>query len=153
VAPTHQNRRCRRICLITTCFLSFSFHQLQKSSTDWKKGGLKVDVLSPEQSCEDGGLRQPEKGLSLLVQHVLGKPLDKTEQMSNWEKRPLREEQILYAGLLTDCHEVHLSVRGRVCLLSVTSKIIKWQMDSLLCGGAGTCSVCPFVDAVLMAEV
>lgn len=40
-----------------------------------------------------------ERGLSLLVRHVLGKPLDKREQLSNWEKRPLREEQILYAGL------------------------------------------------------
>ncbi|XP_075628212.1 exonuclease mut-7 homolog isoform X8 [Balearica regulorum gibbericeps] len=72
--------------------------QLQKSSIDWKKGGRKVDVLSLEQSYEDRGFRQPEKGLSLLVQHVLGKPLDKTEQLSNWEKRPLREEQILYAA-------------------------------------------------------
>lgn len=39
-----------------------------------------------------------EKGLSLLVQQVLGKPLDKTEQMSNWKKRPLRIRQVRYAG-------------------------------------------------------
>ncbi|OXB80631.1 UNVERIFIED_CONTAM: hypothetical protein H355_005560, partial [Colinus virginianus] len=86
---------------------------LQKGSVDWKKGGQKVDVLPPEQSCEDGGLRQPEKGLSLLVQHVLGKPLDKTEQMSNWEKRPLREEQVLYAA--SDAY----------CLLEVYEKLCK----------------------------
>ncbi|NXP04925.1 MUT7 Exonuclease, partial [Thinocorus orbignyianus] len=73
----------------------------------------KVDVLSPEQSYEDRGFRQPEKGLSLLVQHVLGKPLDKTEQLSNWEKRPLREEQILYAA--SDAY----------CLLEIYEKLCK----------------------------
>ncbi|XP_064892243.1 exonuclease mut-7 homolog isoform X5 [Columba livia] len=87
--------------------------QLQKGSIDWKKGGRKVDVVSPEQSDEDRGCRQPEKGLSLLVQHVLGKPLDKTEQLSNWEKRPLREEQILYAA--SDAY----------CLLEIYEKLCK----------------------------
>ncbi|XP_055576384.1 exonuclease mut-7 homolog isoform X2 [Falco cherrug] len=87
--------------------------QLQKSSVDWKKGGQKGSVLSPEQSYEDRGFRQLEKGLSLLVQHVLGKPLDKTEQLSNWEKRPLREEQILYAA--SDAY----------CLLEIYEKLCK----------------------------
>ncbi|KFQ74469.1 putative exonuclease mut-7, partial [Phaethon lepturus] len=72
-----------------------------------------VDVLSPEQSYEGRRFRQPEKGLSLLVQHVLGKPLDKTEQLSNWEKRPLREEQILYAA--SDAY----------CLLEIYEKLCK----------------------------
>ncbi|XP_056360836.1 exonuclease mut-7 homolog isoform X1 [Oenanthe melanoleuca] len=71
----------------------------------WGKDGRKVDGLSPEH-------RHQEKGLSLLVQHVLGKPLDKTEQLSNWEKRPLREEQILYAASDAYCL---LEIYERLC--------------------------------------
>ncbi|XP_048181118.1 exonuclease mut-7 homolog isoform X2 [Corvus hawaiiensis] len=78
----------------------------------WKKDGRKVDGLSPEHSHEERGVKQPEKGLSLLVQHVLGKPLDKTEQLSNWEKRPLREEQILYAASDAYCL---LEIYERLC--------------------------------------
>ncbi len=47
-------------------------------------------------------LRKPnssEKGLSALVESLLGLPLDKRDQISNWSRRPLRENQVVYAAL------------------------------------------------------
>ncbi|XP_070234698.1 exonuclease mut-7 homolog isoform X3 [Bos mutus] len=43
------------------------------------------------------------RGLSLLVQQVLGKPLDKTQQLSNWDRRPLGEGQLVYAAADAYC--------------------------------------------------
>uniref|UniRef100_A0A8C3AAL7 Exonuclease 3'-5' domain containing 3 n=1 Tax=Cyclopterus lumpus TaxID=8103 RepID=A0A8C3AAL7_CYCLU len=67
------------------------------------------------------GKNSAEKGLSLLVQQVLGRPLDKTEQMSHWEKRPLRISQIryyhrLFAHLWTNLADAY-------CLLDVYSAL------------------------------
>lgn len=45
-------------------------------------------------SSDNGG-----KSLSSLVQACFGLPLQKTEQCSNWELRPLRETQLQYAAL------------------------------------------------------
>ena len=42
--------------------------------------------------------KNEERGLSELVYQCLGKPLNKQQQMSDWERRPLRNKQILYAG-------------------------------------------------------
>ena len=42
---------------------------------------------------------RPKGGLSGLCRAVLGKPLDKSQQLTDWEKRPLTASQIEYAAL------------------------------------------------------
>lgn len=45
-----------------------------------------------------------QRGLSELVRQCFGKPLNKGEQMSDWEKRPLRTTQVQYAGKHLDIY-------------------------------------------------
>ena len=49
--------------------------------------------------CEASVGYSEATGLGLLVERCLGKPLDKSQQLSDWERRPLKESQIRYAGV------------------------------------------------------
>uniref|UniRef100_A0ABM5F5J2 Exonuclease mut-7 homolog n=1 Tax=Pogona vitticeps TaxID=103695 RepID=A0ABM5F5J2_9SAUR len=80
--------------------------QFPKCFKEAKKGFQEVDRFPAE-----GG--KQVRGLSLLVRDLLGKPLDKTEQLSNWDRRPLREDQILYAA--SDAY----------CLLEIYATLLK----------------------------
>lgn len=54
-------------------------------------------------SARERACIEEERGLSELVFLCLGLPLDKTYQISDWERRPLSEEQLVYAGKCISC--------------------------------------------------
>ena len=71
-----------------------------------------TDDVSDDERCkeddDDSGInfkfqKIEERGLSELVRQCFGKALNKSEQMSDWERRPLRQQQILYAGIYSLC--------------------------------------------------
>ncbi|XP_011870330.1 PREDICTED: uncharacterized protein LOC105563381 isoform X2 [Vollenhovia emeryi] len=57
------------------------------------------------------------KSLSKLVELCFGQRLDKSDQFSNWELRPLRESQLIYAAL--DAH----------CLLEIYNVLADYSAD------------------------
>ncbi|KAL3103521.1 hypothetical protein niasHT_025039 [Heterodera trifolii] len=73
-----------------------------------------------------------DQGLAYLCRRVLGKPLDKQEQCSVWDRRPLRRRQIRYAAL--DAH----------CLMQIHHRCAEWS-DQL---GLGTDPIALMSSAV-----
>ena len=51
-----------------------------------------------EPAAKEEDVSSGARGLASLVMQCFGKPLDKSQQLSDWERRPLRREQIRYAG-------------------------------------------------------
>lgn len=69
---------------------------------------------------ENSGKALKTKGLSKLTESCFGKPLDKSECMSNWQNRPLRQNQIRYASL--DAFiliEIHDFIQQRIKELNI----------------------------------
>ncbi|XP_041580211.1 exonuclease mut-7 homolog isoform X8 [Vulpes lagopus] len=66
------------------------------------------------------------RGLSLLVQQVLGRPLDKAQQLSNWDRRPLSEEQLVYAAADAYCLlEVYQTLCREPASFSLSEDLVK----------------------------
>lgn len=86
--------------------------------TDFIKNLLDVDKLHKKikQSKQD-------LGLAVVVEKTLEKRLCKAEQISNWEKRPLRQSQYHYAAL--DAYVLVLLIEK---LLETHSELVYEQM-------------------------
>ncbi|KAL4452648.1 hypothetical protein ABPG75_008310 [Micractinium tetrahymenae] len=82
------------------------------------RGCLDLSTVWRSHSIEQMGKRSTagyrkragEVSLSVLAQSILGKPLDKSCQVSDWGRRPLSEQQVRYAAL--DAHAAVLIFRG-----------------------------------------
>lgn len=56
---------------------------------------MDVNAAQPKvQQGESVMQRTVNRGLSYMCERVLGRPLDKTEQCSVWDRRPLRSSQV-----------------------------------------------------------
>lgn len=85
--------------------------------TFWFNKILNIGLIN-HFSCLDDEKLESGSALSNLVQLCFAKPLDKSNQFSNWNNRPLREEQIVYAALDAYCLiEIYDTIRAQYMLM------------------------------------
>ena len=91
--------------------LSKSFTQLSKL-LDLSTSILDLETLKTKITNMLGLPQTSTRGLSGLCESVLGLPLNKTDQISDWSRRPLRQSQISYAALdAFVCLEIYKTAR------------------------------------------
>jgi hypothetical protein len=65
--------------------------------------GTEEEKQQKEEELRAAKKRRRHRGLSAFTEEILGSPLNKTQQKSDWEKRPLTPQQIKYAALDAYC--------------------------------------------------
>ena len=102
----------------------------------------------------DGRCSEARGGLSALMHKYMGRPLDKSQQISNWERRPLKPDQVKYAGKVCVCAHVCWDSGVCVCVCVCPCVLGQWCVCVCvclpMCAGTVVCvcvcvCVCPCV--------
>ncbi|XP_065916559.1 exonuclease mut-7 homolog isoform X2 [Dysidea avara] len=89
------------------------------------------DVVGDDESNTEHSASSGPRGLGLLVKECFGRPLDKSQQLSDWERRPLKREQVYYAALDAYCLlEVYKHLKEKALAISPDFNITPFLTSS-----------------------